>query len=290
MHRKLELTLSGKWYVALTIALGVIALVSANNVLYLIESLLLSGLILSGILSERAVSAIRVDVRRAPASAGARSRDQLRVTNTTRAAVFCVEVGEWCEGRFVPLAFLPRLAPLGSSAPPSRQRFERRGKHRWQGLAVATSYPFGFARKIRIFGEPGERLVWPAREEDLARAGDPGGDPRRTPRAPLEPAEGEIRPFVPEDDSRRIVWTLSAKGTGKHVRVLRSRGGDPEVVLDARGASGEEFERRVREAARPFHGLEPGSRSGKLTVVSSERTLAQGRERALDLLALAEAS
>ena len=50
--RKLRLTITGRWFVALTILLGVAAIMVGNNVFYLLESFLLGAMILSGVLSE----------------------------------------------------------------------------------------------------------------------------------------------------------------------------------------------------------------------------------------------
>src|SRR4051812_25592145 len=96
--RRLQITIAGRWFLALTIALGVVSLASGNNVIYLIESLLLSGLILSGILSERAISGLTVDIIRKPALAGAPNRDLVRVKNRKKHPIFCVEIGEWRNG------------------------------------------------------------------------------------------------------------------------------------------------------------------------------------------------
>jgi uncharacterized protein (DUF58 family) len=287
--RRLHVTASGKWYIALTIALGVVALVSANNVLYLIESLLLSGLILSGVLSERAISAVRVDLARRPAEAGSASRDRVRVTNERGFPLFCVEVGEWRAGRFVPLAYIPRLAPRATGTYESRQVFGARGRHRWDGLAVATSYPFGFARKFRVERGAGERLVWPAREK--GRGLEPeSATARQGQLTGIEIADGEVRPYAPDDDCRLIVWPLSARGGEPLVRMHRSAEDSPDVILDARCAPGPEFERRVRAAAQPFY-RGGDSTSGMLVVLEREGPRRfHGQRRALDALALIEAA
>jgi hypothetical protein len=110
--RKLEVTRSGKWYIALTIALGVTALASGNNAIYLMESLLLAGLILSGVLSERQVSAVRVEFLRVQAKSGEATSDWIIVRNLGKRTLFCLEIGEWKEGAFRSLAFFPKVKEL----------------------------------------------------------------------------------------------------------------------------------------------------------------------------------
>lgn len=265
--RKLEVTISGRWYLTLAIAMGVVALLSGNNVLYLIESLLLSGLILSGILSERALSAVRIEVRRRPISAASPAEDLVIVTNARKFPVFCLEIGEWKGKRLRPYAYLAKLEPRSRLVLPSWLVLPRRGRHAWEGLAVATSYPFGFARKIRVITEPGERVVWPAR---------PG----------IEVADGEVRPYAPDDDSRMIVWTLSARGGEPVVRPRRAVVGSGEITLDLRQPPGEEFERLVVDAAQPFH--ESQDRVLVLVGANGKRKV-HGQAKALTELATVEA-
>lgn len=285
----------GFWYIGLCIAFGVIGLVSGNNVIYLLDSLLLAGMIFSGILSEREVSRARVEVIRGPACAGSPTRDRVRVQNLGNAPLCCLEIGEWVRGRFVPIAYIRRLGPRERVVIPSGQVIGSRGVHRWDGLAISTGFPFGLARKIRIESEPGERVVWPRRLHSGEEAGEPGRgscSALMTPRVGGEITEGEVRPMTPDDDCRSIVWTLSARGGEPLVRPRHSGSGEVEVTLDLRGEAGDPFEAAVARAAEPFH-LQGrfGDRStgGTLTLIDHRgRRKIHGRERALDLLARAQ--
>jgi len=284
--RRLRLRTSGGWYLALTIGLGVAALVSANNVLYLIESLLLSGLILSGILSERFVSAVQVDIVRRPLFANTASRDVVRVTNLKRFPLFCLEVGEWIDGRLVPIAFIPRLGAHQTAHFPSRQRLPRRGRHRWDGIAIATSYPFGFAQKIKVVARPGERLVWP--EPVTARAlRSKGSGAEVARRGEHEFLDGEVRQYTLDDDLRHVIWTLSDRGGPLMVRIRRAPDRMIETQLDLRKvAEPEVFERRVSAAASVFF-AENGHCT--LTLIGrSGKTRIMGRQKILDRLAIVE--
>jgi uncharacterized protein (DUF58 family) len=290
-RRRLEVTYAGYWYTALTIGIGVVALLSGNNVLYLIESLLLSGMIFSGVLSERAISAVNVEILRSPVIAGEPARDRVRITNRRRFPVFCIEVGEWRGRRFERVAFAARIGPRSSVLLPSSAIIADRGLHRWERVAVATRYPFAFARKIRFVEGPGERLVWPGREGGASAdrsasshaAGSRGGD---------DFAEGEVRPLTPDDDYKGVVWTLSAKGGDTYVRTRKSEQKSPEVRIDLRAAPGVEFEQNVRIAAQPFHRQSngDGSGSGLLIVLDHDgRRVVRGRFQILNWLALTKA-
>jgi uncharacterized protein (DUF58 family) len=289
--RRLEIHLSGRWYLLLTIAIGVVAMVSGNNILYLIESLLLSGFVLSGVLSERTVWGIEAEIIRTRASAGTPTGDRIVVKNTRRVQLFCVEIGEWDGKKVLPVAFVPRIAGRSTIVISSSQILPRRGIHHWKGVAVSTSYPFGFVRKLRFMKSPGERIVWPAISTEHGWKAR-GTSSARGSRLANETSEGEIRPFTQDDDLRRVVWTMSSKGTGLFIRPQRPEQEDPEVFVDLRSRAGEEFERKVEQAAQPFHLLQSqGSHNaGSLIVVDHDgKKRYHGQVAALDELAQVEA-
>jgi uncharacterized protein (DUF58 family) len=232
--RRIEVSRAGKWYIVLTIALGVVALASGNNVIYLIESLLLSGLILSGVLSEQAISAVRIEFIRLQAKALAPTNDYITITNTTRRSLFCLEIGEWNGGDFNSLGFIPTIGPKKTARIRSHQTLNQRGLHRWDGFAIATSYPFGFAKKIKVVKIPGSRLVWPVQEvqktsqanTDLSRLGYQKSE--------LEIVDGELRAYDIHDDARLVIAKQSAKGGTPLVRNRRAVMREPEVIFDLR--------------------------------------------------------
>lgn len=298
--RRLEVTFAGYWFTLLTIALGVVALVSGNNVLYLIESLLLSAMTFSGVLSEKSVAALEVEFRRTHATAKSVTRDVIRVKNRGKFSLFCIEVGEWREEGFVCSAFIPRIDPQAEIIVDSKMEFAERGKHHWKGVAIATSYPFGLAKKIRVVGGPGERLVWPERNSTQSQT-QSAGDQGAAGRAGQEFSEGEVRAYTYEDDCRNIVWTLSEKGMGPMVRTQRSKQAQPRVVLDLRSQPGPSFEAAVVQAAQAFHspkghagslGSSMGQQDaeGSLIVIDETGSRSfQGKISALNYLAIAQA-
>jgi uncharacterized protein (DUF58 family) len=285
--RRLEVTASGRWYLGLTIALGVLALVTGNNVFFLIESLLLSGLIFSGILSERTVAAVHLIFRRGRAIAGQVTGDEIILQNKKNFPLFCIEIGEWVEGKFISFAFIPRLGAHQSLVVESRQVLKERGHHVWDGVCVGTSYPFGFARKIRIIWNEGKRIVWPARKT-IGNKTSTDKIPQTSNRAGSEQSEGEVRVFNQDDDARLIVWTLSARGNELLVRQSRSNAESPHIKLDLTQAlDPTELEKKVIQAAQPFHLEQDHSFEGTLVLIDGKsKTTVHGKDRALDQLAL----
>jgi uncharacterized protein (DUF58 family) len=281
--RKLEVTVSGRWYLALTVLVGVSAITTGNNTIYIIESLLLSGLILSGILSEMTIASIEVAIRRDAAVAGDpdRNGDTVIVRNLRKRHLFSLEIGEWIGGEYRPVAWIPELRPRETLVVPSRRSYPARGLHRWDAIAIGTRHPFGLARKFRFQTEGGTRLVWPS---PLPGPGSTASSQEMRPRRP-SPARhdetDELRTLAPGDDIRLVVWTLSDKGTDPVVRSRGNRSPESLVLLDRRCAADGLFEISVSRAAAS---LLESDRS--LVILDSEgRKVHQGSRASLDELA-----
>lgn len=281
--RRLDISHAGKWYIALTIALGVTALASGNNAIYLIESLLLAGLILSGVVSERQVSSVHVEFLRLQARAVSVTSDWIVVRNDSKKTIFCLEVGEWKNGKFTSLAFFPKIRALETARARSTQSLSTRGIHRWDGFAMATSYPFGFARKTKVVRRPGERVVWPAPLLLKSKnTPEPHGE-RGNRHAEIEIVEGEIRKYEWTDDARLIIANQSLRGLGAMVRNRRPILKEAEVILDVRQEPGDAFERAVRKASTSFYQTE----NAELVLLQAKgRKKISGKQAALNALAL----
>jgi uncharacterized protein (DUF58 family) len=160
--RRLVFTRVGRWYTALTVGIGLAAINTGNNLLFLILGLLLSSIIVSGILSEQSLKGVRVE-RRVPASATAGEAALIGLVARNlkkRAPSFSLEVrerGGHIRGRAF-LVFLPagETAELAYPFAP-----ERRGLYRFDQLEVATRAPFGLFEKSRPIDAPAEIVVFP---------------------------------------------------------------------------------------------------------------------------------
>lgn len=275
-NRRLEVSVGGRWYLGFTVLLGVVAINSGNNVIYLLESLLLSALILSGVLSERTLTRVSVERIAGRARAGAAPEDVLIVRNRGFLPLYCLEICEWRGDEVEVLAFLLALPGRAEVRVRSRQVLGERGRRSWNGLALATSFPFGFARKIRLLPAAGARIVWPAvsaaasdARREYARAGTP------------EVSPGEIEEIAPWDDVSRVHWPSSARAGRLLARPRRMLQEESEVLLEL-CPPGEELERRIRKASGA---VERGC--GRLVLsVDGRRTEVPGKTRALDALAL----
>lgn len=276
-NRLLELSVGGRWYLGFTVALGVVAIYSGNNVIYLLESLLLSSLLFSGTLSEYSVTRVAVKRITDNIHAGLPGEDVFLVENLGPLPLYCLELGEYRGKTREHSAFLLLLPGRARVRVRSRQLIKSRGRHRWDGLVVSTSFPFGFARKTRFIPDPGSRIVWPARLED------PRAHMRekKSERGEIETVAGELCPVELWQDASRVHWPASARAGELLARPVRWTQPLDEVRLDLR-EPGPEMERRISVAAAAL-----ARRADTLVMIDKgEPRVIQGSRRGLDALAL----
>lgn len=277
-RRRLEVSTGGRWYLGFTILLGVAAINSGNNVIYLLESLLLSALILSGVLSEQTLLKTKVSRILGQAKAGEKISDILLVQNMGRIPLYCVEIGEWKNGQFEQIAFLLILPGRAKVRVKSNQTISKRGYHRWEKLAVATSFPFGFARKIRFLEEPGVRVVWPKSEKN--RSHRLNENQKRG--SETEILVGEIEEVPAYGDVSRVHWPSSGR-TNSLMAIPRGKlESESEVFLEL-CQPGQELERRIALAAGALDSLRA---QGTLVLrENGQQKRVQGLLRSMDVLA-----
>lgn len=278
-RRRLEVSVGGKWYLAFTIVLGVVAINSGNNVIYLLESLLLSALILSGVLSEQTLTRTRISRVLSQAQVGQKTGDIILVENLGRLPLYCIEVGEWEGGKFEVISFLLILPGRAKVRIRSQQSLKQRGRHSWKNLAIATSFPYGFARKIRFMPESGSRIVWPflqkSHEVRLISVDKRGQE--------QDILGGEIEEIPPYGDISRVHWPSSGR-TNTLMALPRRKNSDEEEVHMEMCAPGEELEKRISIAAG---GLAKFQKNAVLVIKDGTNTKKiNGAWRALDFIAL----
>jgi len=259
--RTLRPTRAGWCFFLITFGVGFAALNTGNNLLYLVLSLMLAFLVLSGVLSESALRGIRV-VRRpsgeifadAPAAVALEIQNRLR-----RIPSFAVVVEDRAldpDGHERPVGrvFALRVGAGASESRSYRLRAERRGFLRFSGFQVYTRFPFGLFSKSMLLEAPGEALVYPAIESvrvppHLGSARG-GGESIAGPEGHGEDVSG-LREFAQGDGARRIHWRASLRRGQLLVRRVES---EHEAEVEVRLATelafpGEAFEQRVSWAA-----------------------------------------
>ncbi|MBN1771953.1 MAG: DUF58 domain-containing protein [Deltaproteobacteria bacterium] len=244
-RRRLRFTREGRWFVAVTLGIGFAAINTQNNLLYLLLSLLVSLIILSGALSESVLR--RLDITRTPPLAifaGRRTPIEIRVRNPKRYPSYAVEVEDLIDGHVtMRRCFYLKVSAGREQATTYPFVFPRRGRYRFRGYEVRTKFPFGLFVKSRIVDAPQEVLVFPeplatgSRHETTKGAEETARVERRGTGAELL----DPRRFVPGDDPRLVRWRLSAK-IGE--LLVADRAADESRRLELR------LENRVAAAAR----------------------------------------
>lgn len=262
MPRRLRVTREGKYFIAITFGLGLAAINTGNNLLYLGFGLLISLLAISGVLSEVSLRHITA-MRRLPARSqvGRAHLVEIEVFNhKRRAPSYAIEVEDLRDGRPADKrCFFLKISPRSAQLAAYRRVPTHRGIETQLGLRIATRYPFGLFEKSREVQAPGSVLVYPA--IDPVRLKLPQIDADVGEMHARSPGRGDdivtVRPMREGDDPRDIYWRKSTQKD--HLVILeRSRPAREETRLrldathpgDAPSRSwSTAFEKRVRDVA-----------------------------------------
>jgi len=220
-RRSLAFTPLGTRFVLVTLAVGLAAINTGNNLLYLVLALLLSLITLSGVLSEQCLRRLEVR-RRTPSTifAGSPAPVTVVVTNHNRLfPSFLLRVHEAPSGAaqlMTPVAVEPSifvLPPGDSRSVTYQMRFERRGRHRLRGVKVSTRFPFGLFTKQLLIPIVEDVLVLPAllpRDESIGLV-NPVGQAEARARRGQGSGFFVLREYQSGDDARKIHWKSSAR-------------------------------------------------------------------------------
>lgn len=296
--RRLSFTRQGKIFVAVTLGVGLAALNTGNNLLFLILGLLLATIIVSGILAE---SSLRdVSVMRLPGQDAVAREPFLctfRVTNLKRRrASFSLTVMD-PEPPLERVRASALFVPPGESVDVSAETIApQRGLFRLRTIRLATRFPFGFFEKSRDMEVPGEQFVLPGRRQLVLTAADEGGQNEGALRGLSgDGAElKELREMVPGDDRRRIHFRKSA-AAGRFLIAEREdeRAKRLTIVVDNTAAAGSQLEEDIENAAALIRHLDAAGTETGLAVSGTSVPPGSGPEhvsRELRLLSLTEAS
>jgi uncharacterized protein (DUF58 family) len=238
-----QATLGG---VLFSLSLGIVsaaAIVSGNNLLFLIMAAMVALLLISGFVSRLCLAGLEIDFQ-TPEHITARRAVQatLGVRNLKSwMPSFSVRVeGARSEEGDVPAilqssVYLPVIAAGGISNEPVEINFARRGQYRQNGFCISTRFPFGFREKTADVNLTRDVLVYPSIEprqgfENILASitGD------------LEaPYRGSgydfyrIRPYQSGESARHLDWKSSAHTGNLQVREFtREQERTVEIFLD----------------------------------------------------------
>ena len=310
---RLRFTNEGTLFLLMTLGIGMGAVNTGNNLLYLVLGLMLSLIILSGMLSDLVLWGIRAK-RRLPSRviAGMPAIMEIELENSKRfLPSFSLSAVDEVDD---PSQEKPPIGAYFLKLDAQREHLgryvlqpQKRGLLRFMRVRVSTRYPFGFFEKSRRNEHVEELIVLPriVPVPDLLDAiekllgNDPQPSPsRREPRSDGIDIAG-LRPFREGDEARAIHWRRSASLGITVVREL-----DPNPGRDVALRIDDAFDAKDAQAAEAFERVV--SRAASLALVLHERGLgvevlargqrsvhvaaAQPLDPVLNFLALIEAS
>ena len=259
-RRTIKPTRDGWWCLLVAVALGVAAINTGNNLLYLLVSALLALVVVSGILSEQAMRGLALTgvvpaeiYARQPALFGARivNRKRALTSYSITVALLAPEARTLESGRrFV---YFRRVEAGVERVATWEETLPRRGRHRLAGVRITTGFPFGLFVKASRPALSDEVLVFPAvrpmSANSLRYLGEQGDTAAR--RRGRGNDLYDLRNYRSGDDPRFIHWRSSAKTETLMVRELEAdTSHDARLVLVGRGNTGSDaLETGLSEAA-----------------------------------------
>jgi uncharacterized protein (DUF58 family) len=256
--RTLRITRAGRTYLVLTMGIGLGALNTGNNLLYLVLGVQLATIVASGLLSEASLRGLHIRRLGAEAPHAGEPFVYRWAVSRQRGTAFALHFSEThadLEGS----ASLALLRPGEEVVVRGRLLASRRGPYALQAVQVTTTFPLGLFSKGRVLDIPGELLVYPRRvppHRDHVTATSGRGD--QAARQPPRDGDGDtagLRPLREGEDARRVHWLKSAQ-RGELLRVQRDAEETHSVMLylDVR-APGDALERSCEDVAARAHAL-----------------------------------
>ncbi|MEI6862370.1 MAG: DUF58 domain-containing protein, partial [Verrucomicrobiota bacterium] len=197
---------------------------TANNILFITLSVLLSCLLLSAVLAWMNFRGLRWRLcARGALRAGMEATVMAELRNDKRRLP---SYGLWFDlaaaGQMQRAGLRDRIDPGEHAAIEWRVRPARRGRWRLELVAAGSVFPFGFLRQTVGIGREMEVAVWPAATAYQWNGGAAGWRPLAGERsAPHGPRGGDLRAvrrYVPGDPPRVVHWKASARARRLLVR------------------------------------------------------------------------
>lgn len=292
-HRSTRITSEGVQFLLFTLAIGIAAINTGNNLFYLLLAMMLSLIVISGIVAERCLR--RLDFHR-------HLPDHLIVNEPTTVTLVVKNRKLWFP------SFSLKLFEIGDGLEPDRgleihqllpgeSRLvsyplvaTRRGRLRLDGISVGTEFPFGLFMKRTFYPMEETVIVCPELKpiderlwQGLLTAGPEHSVHRRGHGNDLY----NLRLYRAGDDSRQIHWPTTARTSQLTVRETEAEDQRRAVVYVPTVAPVSHdavFEEAVSLAASIIHRLAQRGYILQLVVGSSPSAFGQGDLHFLELL------
>ncbi len=226
---KVRVNRAGVIFIGITVFLGVAAVNTANNLLYLVVSYMLSFMLLSGVLSLYNLKGIDVVII-PPEEAYVGQRTTLRAVLKNNKSLPSFLIALKVNGK----RYIFPLLPSGEEVEGTIDvAFERRGMYSSIGLEVSSSFPVGLFERFYILHVPLNLVLFPRPifvEENLLRglAQELGSVEPQDKRQGYEDLYG-IREYS-NDPLKLVHWKLSAKTGNLYVKEMLEESAPPVIL------------------------------------------------------------
>lgn len=292
-HRSTRLTSEGLQFLFFTMAVGIAAINTGNNLFYLLLSMMLSIVLVSGIVAEYCLRRLEFH-RHLPdlLFANELATATLVVKNRkSRFPSFSLSLFDVCDGQDIDRGLVIReLRPGASKLLSYPLVAARRGRLRLDGVRVVTSFPFGLFLKKAYYPLEGQAVVCPEIRpladdvlRDVLTAGQEHSAHRKGHGSDLY----NLRLYQAGDDSRAIHWVTTARTSKLTVRETEAesqRRASIYLSLLAPDSYDTEFEEAVAYTVSLVHHLAVRGYHLQLTIGASRSPVGQGEAHLLDLL------
>lgn len=292
-RRSTSLTTEGLYFLLFTLAVGIAAINTGNNLFYLLLAMLLSIILMSGIAAESCLRRLEFH-RHLP--------DLLFVDEPATATLVVKNGKSWLPSFSLKLfdvnegadiargVVVPQLLPGSSRLLSYPLVATRRGRLRLDGIRVFTAFPFGLFLKKAYYPVEGMLLVCPRPKpltDDVLNELQVAGQEHAIHRRGYGNELYNIRQYHAGDDSRNIHWVTTARTAKLMVRETEAenhRRAAIQLSLLAPDSHDHVFEEAVAFTASLVHHLAARGYHLKLTAGSASSSFGQGETHLLALL------
>ncbi|MBI1911536.1 MAG: DUF58 domain-containing protein [Deltaproteobacteria bacterium] len=289
--RTLNFTREGKWFLGILLFIGVAAINTGNNLLYLVVATLLSLIIISGIMSESTLRGVRASrLIKGYVFKGSPAIAAIKVENTKKLLPsFSFSIKEVRATRLKSdPAYVLKLKPGERITKTAEYVFEHRGRHTLEAISIYTRFPFGIFIKGKVEDSAEDVIVLPSiklkKAPRLLEDNSASGSRDASSRGDGTQLYG-LRDYTLQDDARHIHW-MSAGRLQKVLLKEFEKDREKKVLLfiDNYSSSEEAFEETVDEAASFANHFSERGYSVGLKALNLEIKPAQGRAHLYKIL------
>lgn len=237
LPRTLSFTKEGKRFIAILFVIGIAAINTGNNLLYLVVAMMLSIIVISGILSESTLRDIAIR-RTKPEHlfAGRPATVKWNISNIKKVVpTFSIVIDELHDNKEFSSesGYLIKLPARASVEQTHSYTFNKRGLYKLTGFKIRTRFPFGFFLKGRKLLTETDLLVYPnLKPISWTTASNflkDGESPEKTKGSGVN--LHSIRDYNLTDDSRFIHWKSTAKTAKLMAKEFEREGGNRVKIL-----------------------------------------------------------